>query len=216
MIEQKSYELTMPRPNGEEKPEYNSTQPQLKLPEYGRLVQNMVDYALTITDKQERQRYAEAIVSVMMGLNPKMKDETDFRQKIWNHLAYMADYKLDIDYPFEITHHDGKSTTPVKLSYPKSQIRFRHYGHLIEKALTQLAEMPESAERERFTRLVASRMKRNLADWKGDGVQDGKVARDIAFYTDGRVNPDFSTPGQQLLSIGENRFRTRKNKGMYQ
>lgn len=83
--------------------DYNTTRTHLKLPEYGRLVQHMVDYAVTIENKDERQKYAEAIANVMIGLNPKMKDVTDFQNKIWDHLAYMADYKLDIDYPSKFT-----------------------------------------------------------------------------------------------------------------
>ena len=74
--------------------------------------------------------------------------------------------------------------------------------------------MPEGPERDRLTRLIGNRMKRNLADWKGDGIQDSKVAHDIAYYTEGRVEPDFLSPGKELMHIGENRFRTRKNKGL--
>lgn len=209
------YALITPRPDKDAKPEYNSTRENLKLPEYGRLVHDMVAYALTISDRRERQQYAEAIVQVMAGLNPKMTDVPDFMNKLWDHLAFMADYKLDIDYPYEITHHDGKRVQPAKLSYPKTHIRFRHYGRLIETAIERLREMPQGAERDEFVRLLANRMKRNLADWKGDGVQDGKVARDIAFYTEGMVEPDFSQPGDELMKIGENRFRTRKNKGLF-
>ena len=177
-------------------------------------VSYMVDYALTLTDREERQHYAEAIVGVMVGLNPKMKDVTDYQHKIWDHLAYMADYKLDIDYPFEITEHRDGMKKPEKLSYPKGHIRFRHYGRLVERAMEELKTMPEGSERDELTRLIANRMKRNLADWKGDGVEDTKVARDIAFYTEGHVHPDFEEPGQQLMQIGENRFRTRRNKGL--
>lgn len=215
MENSKYFELTSPHPAKGLKPDYNSTRPNLKLPEYGRMVQSMVDYALTIENKRERQLYAEAIVQVMVGLNPKMSDVPDFQHKIWDHLALMADYKLDIDYPFEITKKEVQRTHPTKLSYPKSHIRFRHYGRLIEKALDELKDMPARPERDNFARLLANRMKRNLADWKGDGVQDSKVARDIAFYTDGKVEPDFSEPGKQLMKIGENRFRTRKNKGLF-
>mgnify|MGYP002673252003 FL=1 len=215
MTENNAFEYTMPHPQGEEKNEYNTTREKLKLPEYGRLVQNMVEYALKIEDRNERQAYAEAIVDVMIGLNPKMKDVPDFQHKIWDHLAYIADYKLDIDYPFEITEHKGIGTKPERLSYPKSSIRFRHYGRLIEKAISELKDMPEGEEKEDFIRLVANRMKRNLADWKGDGVQDSKVARDIAYYTEGKVQPNFSNPGDELMTIGENRFRTRKNKGFF-
>lgn len=215
MTDSNSFGYAMPHPQGEEKAEYNTTREKLKLPEYGRLVQEMVEYALTIPDRGQRQTYAQAIVDVMVGLNPKMKDVEDYKHKIWDHLAYISDYKLDIDYPFEITEHKGTSTKPKRLSYPKNEIRFRHYGHLIEKAISELKEMKDKEEKDAFTRLVANRMKRNLADWKGDGVQDAKVARDISFYTEGKVHPDFSKTGEELIQIGENRFRTRKNKGLF-
>ena len=215
MTADNTHNYTMPHPLHEEKNEYNTTREKLKLPEYGRLVQNMVEYAIQIPNREERQAYAQTIVNVMLGLNPKMKDVPDFQHKIWDHLACISDYKLDIDYPFEIKKHKAGDKKPERLSYPKNSIRFRHYGRLIEKALCELKDMPEGEEKESFTRLVANRMKRNLADWKGDGVQDTKVARDIAYYTDGQVQPDFSEKGKELMSIGENRFRTRKNKGLF-
>lgn len=207
-----STDYPLPHPSVPEKPEYNSTRETLKLPEYGRIVQNMVKYALTIKNRQARQRYAEAIVSVMMGLNPKMKNVEDYRHKIWDHLALLSDYKLDIDYPYEITHQGKQHAEPIRLSYPKGNIRFRHYGRLIERAMNGLIEMPDSPERDCYIRLLANRMKRNLADWKGDGVADQKVASDIAFYTEGLIHPDFSQSGNGLMQVGENRFRTRKNR----
>ena len=179
------------------------------------MVQHMVDYALTIENKDERQRYAEAIATIMLGLNPKMKEVPGFKHKVWDHLAYMSDYKLDIDYPFEINEKQSQRVPPNKLPYPKGEIRFRHYGRLLERALSQLAEMEEGPSRDSLIRLIANRMKRNLADWKGDGIQDAKVAHDIALYTNGKVEPDFERDGQELMNIGENRFRTRKNKGLF-
>lgn len=199
----------MPHPLQDATSTYNSTQSPLKMPEYGRLVQDMVNYALQVEDRSERQAYAEAIVSVMMGLSPKMKDVPDFQHKIWDHLAQIADYKLDIDYPYPVE-KPKEHIRPRTLSYPKGYIRFRHYGRLIEKALAELHDAPESEERDRLTRLVANRMKRNLADWKGDGVEDSKVARDISYYTEGNVQPEFTQ--HPLIRITENKFRTRKNK----
>lgn len=201
----------MPHTDRANVPAYNSQETSLKMPEYGRFVQDMVDYALTIDDKAERQAYAESIVSVMLGLNPKLKDVPDYRHKIWDHLARISDYKLDIDYPFPVTRHDEKPR-PLPLTYPKGYIRFRHYGRLIETAMKQLAETPEGPERDDLVRLIANRMKRNLADWKGDGVEDSKVARDIAYYTSGEVEPDFDN--SPLMRITDNKFRTRKNKGL--
>ncbi len=193
---------------------YNSTLPQLKMPEYGRMVQEMVDYAVQLPTKDERQAFAQVIAEVMMNLNPKQKEVADYQHKIWDHLAWLSNYQLDIDYPFEVTQAKER-IKPGKLSYPKTGIRLRHYGRLIERAMDDLKEMPEGAERDAYVRLVANRMKRNLADWKGDGVEDTKVARDIAYYTDGRVEPDFNSPQSKLMQIGDNRFRTRKNKGLF-
>lgn len=195
--------------------EYNSTRPPLRLPEYGRLVQGMVEHALTIEDKDERQVYVEAIAQVMAGLNPKMKDVPDYQHKIWDHIAYMSGYRLEVDYPFMINQHVGEHVRPERIAYPRGTIRFRHYGRLIEKAMDRLESLEPGEEREALLVSVANRMKRNLADWKGDGVDDEKVARDIGRYTEQRINPDFNGPGRGLMQINENRFRTRKNKGTF-
>ena len=191
--------------------QYNSTREALKMPEYGRLVQDMVEYAMTIEDDDERQNYAEAIVSVMMGLNPKMKDVPDFRHKIWDHLALLSDYKLNIRYPYPVE-KKTEAVKPKPLTYPRGFIRFRHYGRLLERAIGQLETTPEGPEREELVRLIANRMKRNLADWKGDGVEDTKVARDLTYYTEGAVQPDFENA--PLIRITDNKFRSRKNKGL--
>lgn len=208
-------ELNQSAPASSKKIEYNATREKIKFSEYGRHVQNMVQYALTIEDKAERQAYAEAIVEVMMGINPKMKDVTDYQHKIWDHLAQISDYALDIDYPFEIKKRSEGLVTPHKLSYPKGHIHFRHYGRLIEKAMKKLEAMPDDQNREDLIQVLGNRMKRNLADWKGDGIEDAKVARDIAFYTNDAIQPDFSLKNKQLIQIGENKFRTRKNKGLF-
>lgn len=166
---------------------YNTTEERLRLPQYGRLVQDMVDHALTLADKPARQAYAERIVKVMAQLNPQMRSTPNFRQTLWNHLAFMAGYKLDIDYPYEI--EVAEERRPHKLSYPGNKIRFRHYGHLLEATLAKIKETPaDAAGRDDLVRMAAVRMKRYLADWKGDGVENEKVGRDMAYYTDGAVS----------------------------
>jgi len=168
--------------------QYNTTEERLKLPQYGRAVQTMVERAVAMPTKPMRQAYAERTVRVMRLLNPQVESRPDYLQILWNHLAFMADYKLDIDYPCEIEEHKV-GVHPSKLSYPGHRIRYRHYGHLVEQALTNLREMPADApERRSLTQLIALRMKRYLADWKGDGIENDKVARDIEQYTDGKVS----------------------------
>lgn len=165
---------------------YNTNEEKLRLPEYGRLVQRMVQHAVEIEDRATRQAYAARIVRIMGQLQPKMRNVPDFQHKLWDHLAYISDYRLDIDWPVEVQRREEK-TRPTRLSYPQSRIRYRHYGKLLERAIEKMQELPEGAKRERQLYQIADRMKRNLAAWKGDGATDEKVAHDIAAYTDGKV-----------------------------
>lgn len=196
------------------RPEYNSTRPALKLPEYGRLVQSMIEHALTIEDRAERQAYAEAIARVMTRTKDKTKESADLQHKIWDHLAYISDYRLDIDYPYEINRERVSLNKGERLSYPQSTVRFRHYGRIIERAIDEARQMEQGPARDTMIRLIGNRMKRNLADWKGDGIEDAKVAQDIAYLSDDNLHPDFSQPGQALSDVGENNFRTRRHKGL--
>ena len=111
---------------------YNTQQRRLPLPEYGRSVQNMVDHALTIEDRAERQRCANTIVNIMGGMFPHLRDVADFKQKLWDHLAIMADFKLDIDYPVEIVKKESLEIKPQRIPYSQHDIRFRHYGRFVQ------------------------------------------------------------------------------------
>ena len=120
----------------------------MELPEYGRSVQNMVDHALTIEDKEERQRCANTIVNIMGGMFPHLRDVPDFKHKLWDHLAIMSDFKLDIDYPFEIVKREELEMKPGKIAYPDKAIRYRHYGRFLESMIKKLSEMEEGEEKQ--------------------------------------------------------------------
>lgn len=166
--------------------DYNTQRPRLVLPEYGRLVQNMVDYAVGLTDRAQRQALAETIVNVMAGFFPAGRSQPDFRHKLWDHLALMSDYRLDVDYPYPITPKQA-DTAPKRLPYPQSRIKYRHYGLLIEELTRKLKEMPEGEERRQLALLVAGQMKRSLGEWNKDALNDRKIVDDLARYTDGAV-----------------------------
>lgn len=160
------------------------------MPEYGRTVQDMVCYALTITDRDERQRCAETIISIMANMNPSMREQPDFAHRLWDHLAYISHYELDVDYPYPVTHLDDETVKPAPLAYPKKRIRNRHYGYIMERLLEHLATMPEGEERDALTKYLADQMKQSLYDWNRDAMDADKIASDIARYTDGRVMLD--------------------------
>ena len=98
--------------------QYNTQQKRMPLPEYGRSIQNMVDHALTIEDRAERQRCANTIINIMGGMFPHLRDVPDFKHKLWDHLAIMSDFKLDIDYPFEVIPKNNLDAKPEPVPYP--------------------------------------------------------------------------------------------------
>ena len=160
------------------------------MPEYGRGVQDMIEFAVGIEDREERQRCAEAIFSVMINMQPQLKEQPDLRHRIWDHIAYISGYKLDINYPFQITVLGEAASKPQPLKYPMKKIGQRQYGFLIEESLRQLAEMPEGEERDAMLELVANQMKQSLFTWNRDAMDDAKVAADIERYTKGNVHLD--------------------------
>jgi hypothetical protein len=128
--------------------EYNTQQRVLPLPEYGRSIQNMVDHCLTIEDRAERQRCANSIINIMGNMFPHLRDVPDFKHKLWDHLAIMSDFKMDIDFPYEIIKKDNLITKPDVIPYPSSKIRYRHYGRTLEKMIKLAADYPEGEEKE--------------------------------------------------------------------
>lgn len=168
---------------------YNTQRKSLPMPEYGRAIQDMVDYALTLTDRDERQQCANTIVKVMGNMFPHLRDVPDFKHKLWDHLAIMADYKLDIDYPFEIT-PKSEMQKPGHLNYPGKRIRFRHYGYLLESLIAKLPQVESQAEREALTLLIAGQMKRDLVNWNKDVMNEEKIVGDLSYYLHQDVDID--------------------------
>lgn len=159
----------------------------MALPEYGRSVQNMVDYALTIEDRAERQRCANTIVNIMGGMFPHLREVPDFKHKLWDHLAIMSDFKLDIDYPYEIVRPDYLNVKPDRIPYSSGKIRYRHYGRAIEQLIQKAVEMPEGEERDQLIALTASHMKKDYITWNKDTVEDQKIYDDIYEMSGGAI-----------------------------
>ena len=168
--------------------EYNTQRKKMELPEYGRSVQNMVDHALTIEDREERQRCANTIVNIMGGMFPHLRDVPDFKHKLWDHLAIMSDFKLDIDYPFEIVKREELEMKPGKISYPDRAIRYRHYGRFLESMIKKLSEMEDGEEKEALLHMLAVQMKKNLYNWNKEGIEDQKIVDDLREYSNGAID----------------------------
>lgn len=162
------------------------------MPEYGRGVQDMIDYATSLPEKSERQRCAETIFGIMLNMQPQLRELPDYKHRIWDHIAYISGYRLDIDYPCEITRLGNEAEKPMPLKYPMKDISQRQYGYLIEESLRQLAEMPEGEERDAMLALTANQMKQSLFIWNRDAMDEEKVAADVEQYTHGKVRLDLA------------------------
>lgn len=169
---------------------YNTRRPRLVLPEYGRSIQRMIDHCLTIEDRDERTQCAHTIVACMGKLFPKIKEQENYKQKLWDHLAIMSGFKLDIDYPFEVVNAEHLTTAPDRVPYGGHYIRYRHYGKDVELMIAKAVEMPEGPERDELAMLIANHMKKLLLAVSKDGVEDAKVFKDLAEYSHGVLRFD--------------------------
>ena len=167
---------------------YNTQEKRLPLPEYGRSVQNMIDYAVTIKDRNERQRCANTIITIMGNMFTHLRDVPDFKHKLWDHLAIMSDFKLDIDYPYEIVRKESLSSKPERLTYNLNRIHFRHYGRNLEAIIRKAADMPEGDERDALINLLANNMKKNYYAWNKDNTDEDKIIEDLRLLSDGKID----------------------------
>ena len=162
----------------------------MPLPEYGRSIQNMVDYALTIADRSERQRCANTIIAIMGNMFPHLRDVPDFKHKLWDHLAIMSDFKLDIDYPYEVVRKDNLDCKPDIVPYPNSKMHYRHYGHLLEVLIDKACELSEGDEKQNLVALICNHMRKDHMAWNKDAVDDLKIADDLRELSEGRLSMD--------------------------
>ncbi|MBP1667714.1 MAG: hypothetical protein H6Q21_80 [Bacteroidetes bacterium] len=167
--------------------DYNSCRPRLILPEYGRNMQKMVDHILSMEDRDERNRLAQAIITIMGNMNPHLRDINDFKHKLWDHLAIMSEFKLDIDYPYDVPRAEEFVEKPRRVAYNTNQIRFRHYGKIIERLIEEAIKLPEGEDKETLIKLIANQMKKSYLAWNRDSVTDAIIGADLEALSGKRI-----------------------------
>jgi hypothetical protein len=188
--------------------DYNSNRSKLPLPEYGRNLQNMVNHITTIEDRNERNRAARTIIDIMGSMYPYLRDINDFKHKLWDHLAIMSDFKLDIDYPYTPPEADFFNTPPRRIPYSISTIKYRHYGKTIEYLLEKAAVYEDENDRKLLIKLIANHMKKSYIVWNKDSVTDDKILLDIEELSKGKIK----CTDIQLTETKDILFRNKKSK----
>ena len=172
--------------------EYNSTRPDLSLPEYGRNVQKMVNFCKTVEDREERNKVAIAIINLMGQLNPHLRDVEDYTHKLWDHLYIMADFDLDVDSPYPVPARETFQEKPERIPYPSGRPKYGHYGKAVQELIKKASEIEDPEEKKYLVNLIANLMKRFYLTWNRDSVRDEVILAHIEELSDGRikVNPE--------------------------
>ena len=166
---------------------YNTERKKLNIPEYGRNVQGLVDYALTIEDREKRTAFAGIIINAMAQVNPSVKELSDYKHKLWDHLFIMSNYRLDVDSPYPKPVKEELDTKPERLTYKSSMIRFRPYGKLIEHVIDKVITMPEGEEKNVLIGMIAQYLKKAYLQWNVNSCDDEMILKHFEQLSHGQL-----------------------------
>lgn len=173
--------------------DYNSTRPHLILAEYGRNIQNMVKYIIDLPTKEERNRYAQAVIDLMGHLNPHLRDVTDFKHKLWDHLFIISDFKLDVDSPYPIPSRETLISKPKRIPYPSDRIRYKHYGKTAEMMIEKAKTIEDPERKQALVAAIANFMKMAYITWNKDSVSDETIIKDLRELSGYQLDLDANT-----------------------
>lgn len=189
--------------------EYNTARSQLIIPEYGRNIQKMVDYTITIEDREKRTKTAHSIIVSMGQMNPSIKDTIDFNHVLWDHLYVISDFKLDVDGPYPQPSREELKLKPDRLKYNDKNFNFRHYGRHIINIIKKAIEYEEGEEKQALILAIANQMKKSYLRWNRESVNDLTISKHLTELSDGKLN---ISEDIRLIAISEVIQRTKNKK----
>ena len=168
--------------------EYNSQRPRLIISEHGRIIQKMIDNACLIEDSERRNATAKDIITVLSQLNPQLRDQSDFKHKLWDYLFIASDFKLDVESPYPKPSRESLQTKPETLAYPSISMRYRHYGKIVEKMIGNAKKIEDPALKESMTSAIAHHLKKSYLAWNRDSVSDETIFKDLTELSSGALS----------------------------
>jgi len=198
--------------------EYNTLQKKLILPEYGRHVHLMVQHAIQIKDRDQRNLAAQSIIGVMANLMPHLRETPDFKHKLWDHLHLMSDFQLDIDAPYPPPSPSEMVEKPRTVPYQQSHIRQKHYGKILTDMIREAGKLNDSPQKDSLIQMLATQMRKSYIAWNRSEINPEQIVQDIWDISDGKIvlNPELlqftetnvrETPPQYQGNSGKNRKR---------
>jgi hypothetical protein len=181
--------------------EYNSERPHLMIPEYGRHLQKLINQAVAVEDRVERNKMAKYIIQVMGNLNPHLRDVLDFQHKLWDQLFVMSDFKLDVDSPYPILSREVLQMKPDKLAYPQAFPKYRFYGNNIKYMIDVANKWEEGDLKSALIKVIANHMKKSYLSWNKDTVKDDVIFEHLYELSDGKIN--LTESAEELISTND-------------
>lgn len=195
--------------------EYNTTRNGLEMREYGRHIQKMIEYLLTLEDAEKRQRNAQALIELMGFLNPHLKNVEDFRHMLWDHLFLISDFKLDVKSPYPIPTRETLKAKPEPLPYPKRYPRFSHLGKNLELVINKALKEENPDKRLGFANSVAYYMKLAYSNWHKETVHDDAIQSELSGITEGQLEFTNTPYVRAATPFRQNEGRDRGGYGDY-
>jgi hypothetical protein len=168
--------------------EYNTVRPQITLKEYGRNVQKLVEFIRNEPSKEKRTEYAYTLLELIRQLTPSLKDQPDNPQRLWDDLFIIADFNLDINSPYPTPEREILFKKPMKVEYPQSNVRFKHYGKNIEKLVKEALKIEGEQERQDAIIYLGKLMKTFYGNWNKETLDDSVILKDIQAMSGGALH----------------------------
>ena len=168
---------------------YNTDTKKLVIPEYGRNVQKMVQHAINIEDTEQRNKSANVIIKVMDLINPNTNNSNseEHAQKLWAHLHIISNFELEVESPYKKPEKELYQSKPDEVPYPKNDIRFKHYGKIMEDMVKSASELSEGEDKEKLVKHIANLLKTSYLQWNRDSVNDSLIIKQLEELSDGKL-----------------------------
>jgi hypothetical protein len=166
---------------------YNTQRGKLELSEYGRNVQNMIEYTLTIEDDEKRNQLANSIIDLMGQMNPHLRNVEEFRAKLWDHLIIMSDFRLKVNSPYPYPEREALYERPKALPYPQTNIKEKHYGKNVNSLIAKARAMDDPEKKEAFAEVIGNYMKLVHNNWNQDSVNNEVIYGDLERMSEGQL-----------------------------
>lgn len=173
--------------------DYSTKRERLILPEYGRNVQYMVEHIKKINDRDLRNQAAQEIINVMGNLNPHLRDINDFKHKLWDQLAQMAEFDLDIDSPYPTPKKETFEEKPEIIPYVEGPIRYRFLGRTMQDLIKAAVEIDDKEKQDELIKVITNHMKKLYVIWNKDTVEDAYIFEKLEELSNGKLKVEDGT-----------------------